>query len=43
MKVVLAARNIEKSQKLLQGETKATLFKCDGSDIDQVEKYVQTN
>ena len=36
MKVVLAARNIEKL-KTIASETKATLFKCDGSDIDQVE------
>ena len=36
MKVILAARNIEKL-KTIASETKATLFKCDGSDIDQVE------
>ena len=36
MKVILAARNTEKL-KTIASETKATLFKCDGSDIDQVE------
>ena len=36
MKVILAARNIEKL-KTIASETKATLFECDGSDIDQVE------
>jgi len=36
MKVILAARNIEKL-KSIASETKATLFECDGSDIDQVE------
>ena len=36
MKVILAARNIEKL-KTIATETKATLFECDGSDIDQVE------
>ena len=36
MKVILAARNTEKI-KTIASETKATLFKCDGSDIDQVE------
>ena len=36
MKVVLTARNIEKL-KTIASETEATLFKCDGSDIDQVE------
>ena len=36
MKVILAARNTEKL-KTIASETKATLFKCDGGDIDQVE------
>ena len=36
MKVILAARNTEKL-KTIASETKATLFECDGSDIDQVE------
>ena len=36
MKVILAARNTEKL-KTIASETKAILFKCDGSDIDQVE------
>ena len=36
MKVILAARKTEKL-KTIASETKATLFKCDGGDIDQVE------